>query len=89
MKQFLILLLLITASISLYGSSDDHNVSKGTGHKVINGHQLPPEPDPTINNSTLLGIDSNDNGIRDDVEIYILQRYADDTEYPKTKTALA
>ena len=35
---------------------------------VINGHTLPPEPDPNINNSTLLGIDSNNNGVRDDVE---------------------
>ncbi|WP_373033128.1 Ig-like domain-containing protein [Sulfurovum sp.] len=57
--------------------------------EVINGHQLPPEPDPVVNNSTLLGIDANGNGVRDDVEIYILQRYADDTEYPKTKTAIA
>ena len=57
--------------------------------EVINGHQLPPEPDPVVNDSTLLGIDANENGVRDDVEIYILQRYADDTEYPKTKTAIA
>jgi len=36
--------------------------------EVINGHQLPPEPDSKINNSTLLGIDFNNNGVRDDVE---------------------
>ena len=33
---------------------------------------LPPEPDETLNNSTLLGIDSNHNGIRDDIERWIL-----------------
>jgi len=40
---------------------------------VINGHTLPPEPDVILNNSTLEGIDSNNNGVRDDVErkIYI------------------
>ncbi len=43
--------------------------------EVINGHVLPPEPDPKINNSTLLGIDSNDNGVRDDVERWIYTRY--------------
>ena len=43
--------------------------------EVINGHTLPPEPDPTLNNSTLLGIDSNDNGVRDDVERKIIQTY--------------
>ena len=56
---------------------------------VINGYILPPEPDPAINNSTLLGVDSNDNGVRDDVERYIVKRYAQDPKYPKTKTAIA
>lgn len=43
---------------------------------VINGHALPPEPDPKINNATLLGIDSNHNGVRDDVErkIYFIYK---------------
>ena len=57
--------------------------------EIINGYVLPPEPDETLNNSTLLGIDSNDNGVRDDVEIYVIKRYAKDPEFPKTKTALA
>ncbi len=43
--------------------------------EVINDHQLPPEPDPTVNNSTLLGIDVNNNGVRDDVERYLLNKY--------------
>ncbi len=43
--------------------------------EVINGYTLPPEPDPKINNSTLLGIDSNSNGVRDDVERYIIKTY--------------
>ncbi len=44
----------------------------------VNGHRLPPEPDSTLNNSTLLGIDTNDNGVRDDVERWIYDRYKDD-----------
>ncbi len=44
-------------------------------NEVINGHCLPPEPDPKINNSTLLGIDSNNNGVRDDVERWIYKTY--------------
>jgi len=43
--------------------------------EVINGHQLPPEPDPVVNNSTLLGIDVNDNGVRDDLEIKFARTY--------------
>jgi hypothetical protein len=56
--------------------------------EVIHGHQLPPEPDPAVNNSTLLGIDVNNNGVRDDVERYIIYRFSKE-EYPKTRTALA
>jgi len=57
--------------------------------EVINGYKLPLEPDPAVNNTTLLGVDSNKNGVRDDVEIYIIKRYATDPKYPKTKTAIA
>ncbi len=42
----------------------------------ING-TLPPEPDPTENNATLAGVDSNQNGIRDDVERAIYLKYKD------------
>jgi len=42
----------------------------------ING-TLPPEPDPTANSATLAGIDSNGNGIRDDVERAIYLKYKD------------
>jgi len=58
-------------------------------YKEINGYKLPPEPNPVVNNSTLLGIDFNNNGVRDDVEIYVIKRFAKDPEFPKTKTALA
>ena len=37
----------------------------------------------------LLGVVVNDNGIRDDVERYIIKKYAQYPKYPKTKTALA
>ena len=46
-------------------------------YQEINGHRLPPEPDETLNNSTLLGIDSNNNGVRDDVERWIYEEYKD------------
>ena len=46
-----------------------------TVYKEINGYRLPLEPNPTQNNATLLGIDSNDNGVRDDVERKIIIKY--------------
>jgi len=45
--------------------------------EIINGHILPPEPYPVVNNSTLLGIDVNNNDVRDDAEIWILNKYKD------------
>ena len=44
---------------------------------IVDGHVLPPEPAPTINNATLLGVDVNDNGVRDDVERWIYEEYKD------------
>ena len=61
MKKFGLVLLLLLTSI--------------TYSETINGHTLPPEPDPKINNATLLGIDSNNNGVRDDVERAIYLTY--------------
>ncbi|PHS59147.1 MAG: hypothetical protein COB17_01050 [Sulfurimonas sp.] len=48
-----------------------------TVFKEINGYKLPPEPDETLNNSTLLGIDINDNGVRDDVERKVIETYVE------------
>jgi hypothetical protein len=42
---------------------------------VVNGHVLPPEPDPVENDATLGGVDSNNNGVRDDVERKIYEKY--------------
>ncbi|QIR76764.1 hypothetical protein FA592_11240 [Sulfurospirillum diekertiae] len=46
-----------------------------TVYLEISRHRLPPEPDAKVNNATLLGIDSNHNGVRDDVERKIYFRY--------------
>ncbi len=42
---------------------------------IVDGHELPPEPDEKINNSTLLGVDVNNNDVRDDVERWIYKTY--------------
>jgi len=60
-----------SSSSSVTSSSN----SSSSAPIVINGYTLPPQPDETLNNSTVLGIDSNNNGVRDDVEIYVLNKY--------------
>lgn len=49
-------------------SGGSGSTTVATSSEVINGIHVPPEPDATINNSTISGVDSNNNGIRDDVD---------------------
>ena len=73
--------LLVATALVTGCSSDENTKSEKSTWKpdqeviVINGHTLPPEPDPAVNNATLLGVDSNDNGVRDDVERWIYTTY--------------
>ncbi len=60
-----------------------------TVYKEINGYKLPPEPDETLNNSTLLGIDVNNNGVRDDVERWIFLEMKIYNGYEKIEQTIA
>jgi hypothetical protein len=55
---------------------------------VINGYVLPPEPDHTENDRTLLGIDVNHNGMRDDIERYIIIKESENPHLPRTWTSV-
>ncbi|WP_324171315.1 Ig-like domain-containing protein [Sulfurimonas sp.] len=66
-----------TTTIQAKIDNTTSNKLRITVYKDINGYILPPEPDETLNNSTLLGIDSNNNGVRDDVERWIYKTYKD------------
>lgn len=57
-------------------------------YNLITCQALPDKPDENVNNQTLLGIDKNSNGIRDDVELYVYKRFSKE-DYPKTKIAIA
>ena len=41
----------------------------------VEGKNLPPVPDKAENDATVAGIDKNNNGIRDDVELAIFKKY--------------
>jgi len=47
----------------------------------INGIVVPPEPIELANNSTIGGIDSNNNGLRDDVERLLAKNYGLDSQF--------
>jgi len=44
----------------------------------VDGKHLPSPPDPTEADATLGGVDANQNGIRDDVELAIFKKYPND-----------
>lgn len=44
---------------------------------TVMGEHLPLPPDDEANNATLQGVDNNQNGIRDDVELAIFAKYPD------------
>jgi hypothetical protein len=60
------------------GNNTGSTTYKPEGGEVVNGFTLPPYPDPTENDKTLLGIDTNNNGVRDDVERWLIFRYKND-----------
>jgi len=77
MRHISALLLLLACTACLSASEEALASTTSNEEIVINGYVLPPEPDPVVNNSTLLGIDVNNNGVRDDVERWIYETYKD------------
>ncbi|MDR1614894.1 MAG: hypothetical protein LBS26_04910 [Campylobacteraceae bacterium] len=77
LSTVLILLLVLTSCSDnkTSSSSGSTGASGYQGGETVDGYTLPPMPPKTQNDETLLGIDTNSNGIRDDVEIYIYNRF--------------
>jgi hypothetical protein len=78
LKNIFFLLLILVAFTGCWGEKDKKDVlptDDVNASEVIGGHVLPPEPDPAVNKGTLLGVDVNGNGVRDDVERYIYMTY--------------
>lgn len=85
--------LLLTGCGSGSGATaQDQSISNPpTTAQSINGIAVPPDPDPAANNATLLGVDSNNNGVRDDVERQIASTYgvSVDHYYAAMRSAIA
>ena len=69
----------IKEKVSSVVSKNNDVVTKKTkpvlkGPEIVKGYLLPPEPDKALNDSTLLGVDANDNMLRDDVERWIVKQ---------------
>ena len=69
------ILLLVISSIFFIGCSFKPSIPPDQTN--INGYTVPVMPDETVNNSTLDGVDSDGNGVRDDIDRYIAETYPD------------
>jgi hypothetical protein len=77
-------IILSLSLLLLIGCSDKDfvptkNIDKN--QRVINGYTVPPEPDEKLNNSTVLGIDSDNNGVRDDVDRLVALNFPDPVKH--------
>jgi len=81
---------LLYVAVVIYAYPHDHEahlsaamVAKIQAQRItpadIDGQYLPPPPDRAKVNATIAGIDANDNGIRDDVELAIFAEYPTST----------
>jgi hypothetical protein len=64
----------IAVGLVACGAGSGAGSNSGTA-TTINGIAVPPAPDAAANNATLAGVDSNGNGVRDDVERKIAESY--------------
>jgi hypothetical protein len=74
MKHNKLLIVGILALPILLSACDGGSSSSPNTATTINGITVPPAPDPATNNATLAGVDSNNNGVRDDVERKIAEK---------------
>lgn len=77
-----LLIVWILSALARYLDQSSETVTAIQTQKItaadVDGANLPPEPDPTIVDATIEGVDANKNGIRDDVELAIFKKYPDD-----------
>lgn len=75
-----ILILLLVSTMYLSGCTGSSGKAQAASDTLPapgqnNSAILPPMPDPQVNKATIAGVDSNKDGIRDDVEIWIAQKW--------------
>jgi len=71
--------LFLTLSIgACAGNKNSASTVPGGGVSPVSGRTLPPEPDPAVNKATIAGVDSNNDGLRDDVERWLDEKYGGD-----------
>lgn len=66
--------------VSACGGSGSGSSATGGGveqnpSQVVNGVTVPPIPDATQNAATVAGVDSNSNGVRDDIDRYLAEKF--------------
>lgn len=77
-KLLIVGMLVLPILLSACGGASGSSANSAT---TINGITVPPAPDATLNAATLAGVDSNSNGVRDDVERSIAVKATNQTSF--------
>jgi small basic protein len=80
-KLLIVGMLVLPILLSACGGASGSSTNSAN---TVNGITVPPVPDPTLNAATLAGVDSNSNGVRDDVERSIAAKTTDVNAYNNT-----
>jgi hypothetical protein len=88
-----VLIVTLLTSCGGGGNSTTATTPTAASTEVINGITVPIAPDATANAATLKGVDSNNNGVRDDIERLVAnsaaqQTFANDIGYVKTYSTI-
>lgn len=74
-QRVLFLLVVVATSAACGGGSNPPQDNVVIADEHINSIVVPPQPDATLNASSLAGVDSDSNGIRDDIDRLIATNF--------------
>lgn len=90
-KNFLLVCIVVLPILlsACGGGSSSSSTPAANSASTINGITVPPAPDSVANNATLAGVDSNNNGVRDDVERLIAITNSSTSQQRKTTSRIS
>jgi hypothetical protein len=78
-KNLIVLVVFLASAVTGFQSIGAAQLHTNKELPIVNSIVPPPHPG-SLANKTKVGVDTNHNGVRDEVEIYIFKKYSEDKE---------